>query len=179
MLELALLENLQRENLNAIEIALSYKRLMEDLDYTQEKVSERMGKERSTIANYIRLLKLPPDIQVAVRNGVISMGHARAIINVDVVDKQLYIFSEIRNKGLSVRQTEDLVRKLYTGQPVKPKVKIQLPDAYRKIEDNLASQFGTKVKLSHQKKGNGSILFEYYSLEELNSLLEKLKINVN
>jgi len=179
LLELALLENLQRENLNAIEIALSYKRLMEDLDYTQEKVSERMGKERSTIANYIRLLKLPPDIQVAVRNGVISMGHARAIINVDVVDKQLYIFSEIRNKGLSVRQTEDLVRKLYTGQPVKPKVKIQLPDAYRKIEDNLASQFGTKVKLSHQKKGNGSILFEYYSLEELNSLLEKLKINVN
>jgi len=179
LLELALLENLQRENLNAIEIALSYKRLMDDLDYTQEKVSERMGKERSTIANYIRLLKLPPDIQVAVRNGVISMGHARAIINVDVVDKQLYIFAEIRNKGLSVRQTEDLVRKLYTGQPVKPKVKIQLPDAYRKIEDNLASQFGTKVKLSHQKKGNGSILFEYYSLEELNSLLEKLKINVN
>ncbi len=179
LLELALLENLQRENLNAIEIALSYKRLMDDLDYTQEKVSERMGKERSTIANYIRLLKLPPDIQVAVRNGVISMGHARAIINVDVVDKQLYIFSEIRNKGLSVRQTEDLVRKLYTGQPVKPKVKIKLPDAYRKIEDNLASQFGTKVKLSHQKKGNGSILFEYYSLEELNSLLEKLKINVN
>ena len=179
LLELALLENLQRENLNAIEIALSYKRLMDDLDYTQEKVSERMGKERSTIANYIRLLKLPPDIQVAVRNGVISMGHARAIINVDVVDKQLYIFAEIRNKGLSVRQTEDLVRKLYTGQPVKPKVKIKLPDAYRKIEDNLASQFGTKVKLSHQKKGNGSILFEYYSLEELNSLLEKLKINVN
>jgi ParB family chromosome partitioning protein len=179
LLELALLENLQRENLNAIEIALSYKRLMDDLDYTQEKVSERMGKERSTIANYIRLLRLPPDIQVAVRNGVISMGHARAIINVDVVDKQLYIFAEIRNKGLSVRQTEDLVRKLYTGQPVKPKVKIKLPDAYRKIEDNLASQFGTKVKLSHQKKGNGSILFEYYSLEELNSLLEKLKINVN
>jgi ParB family chromosome partitioning protein len=96
-----------------------------------------------------------------------------------VVDKQLYIFAEIRNKGLSVRQKEDLVRKLYTGQPVKPKVKIKLPDAYRKIEDNLASQFGTKVKLSHQKKGNGSILFEYYSLEELNSLLEKLKINVN
>jgi len=179
LLELALLENLQRENLNAIEIALSYKRLMDDLDYTQEKVSERMGKERSTIANYIRLLRLPPDIQVAVRNGVISMGHARAIINVDVVDKQLYIFAEIRNKGLSVRQTEDLVRKLYTGQPVKPKVKIKLPDAYRKIEDNLASQFGTKVRLSHQKKGNGSILFEYYSLEELNSLLEKLKINVN
>lgn len=178
LLELALLENLQRENLNAIEIALSYKRLMDDLDYTQEQVAERMGKERSTVTNYIRLLKLPPDIQVAVRNGVISMGHARALINVDVVDKQLYIFSEIKNKDLSVRQTEDLVRKIYTGNHVKTTVKPALPDTYKKIEDTLASQFSTKVKLSHTKKGNGSILFEYYSLEELNGLLEKLKINV-
>ncbi|HMJ45684.1 MAG TPA: ParB/RepB/Spo0J family partition protein [Ferruginibacter sp.] len=178
LLELALLENLQRENLNAIEIALSYKRLMDDLDYTQEQVAERMGKERSTVANYIRLLKLPPDIQVAVRNGVVSMGHARALVNVDVVDKQLYIFTEIKNKGLSVRQTEDLVRKMYTGNPVKSAIKTVLPDAYKKIEDNLASQFSTKVKLSHHKNGNGSISFEYYSLEELNSLLDKLKINV-
>ena len=98
LLELSLLENLQRENLNAIEIALSYKRLMDELDYTQEQVAERMGKERSTVANYIRLLKLPPDIQVAVRNGVVSMGHARALINVDVVDKQLFIFNEIKNQ---------------------------------------------------------------------------------
>ncbi len=179
LLELALLENLQRENLNAIEIALSYKRLMDDLDYTQEQVAERMGKDRSTVTNYIRLLKLPPDIQVAVRNGVISMGHARAIINVDVVDKQLYIFSEIKNRGLSVRQTEDLVRKLYTGAPVKTTVKASLPDAFKKIEDNLASQFSTKVKLTHNKKGYGSIQFDYYSLEELNGLLEKLKINVS
>ncbi len=89
LLELALLENLQRENLNAMEIALSYKRLMEELDYTQEQLAERMGKERSTVTNYIRLLKLPPDIQVAVRNGIISMGHARALINVDAIDKQL------------------------------------------------------------------------------------------
>jgi ParB family chromosome partitioning protein len=180
LLELALLENLQRENLNAIEIALSYKRLMDDLDYTQEQVAERMGKERSTVTNYIRLLKLPPDIQVAVRNGTISMGHARALINVDMVDKQLYIFSEIKNKSLSVRQTEDLVRKMYTGQDaVKTSVKIPLPPAYKKIEDNLASQFSTKVKLSHSKKGSGSILFEYYSLDELNGLLDKLNIKVS
>ena len=180
VLELALLENLQREDLNAIEIAISYKRLMDDLDYTQDQVSERMGKERSTVANYIRLLKLPPDIQVAVRNGVISMGHARALINVDVVDKQLYIFSEIKNKALSVRQTEDLVRNMYTGSGfVKSTVKTALPPAYKKIEDNLASQFSTKVKLNHTKKGNGSILFEYYSLDELNGLLEKLNINVS
>ena len=138
-----------------------------------------MGKDRSTVTNYLRLLKLPPDIQVAVRNGVISMGHARAIINVDVVDKQLYIFSEIKNRGLSVRQTEDLVRKLYTSGTVKTSVKPVLPDTFRKIEDNLASQFGTKVKLAHNKKGYGSILFEYYSLEELNGLLEKRKINVS
>ncbi len=179
LLELSLLENLQRENLNAIEIALSYKRLMDDLDYTQEQVAERMGKERSTVTNYIRLLKLPPDIQVAVRNGVISMGHARALINVDVVDKQLYIFSEIKNRGLSVRQTEDLVRKMYTQGIVKTTVKHPLPAAFKKIEDNLASEFNTKVKFSHSNKGNGSILFEYYSLEELNSLLEKLNIKVS
>ena len=181
ILELALLENLQRENLNAIEIALSYKRLMDDLDYTQDQLAERMGKDRSTVTNYVRLLKLPPDIQVAVRNGTISMGHARAIINVDVVDKQLFIFSEIKKKGLSVRQTEELVRKLYTGGATanKPSVKSTMPDAYKKIEDNIASQFGTKVKLTHNKKGHGSILFEYYSLEELNALLEKLNINVS
>ena len=180
LLELALLENLQRENLNAIEIAISYKRLMDDLEYTQEQVAERMGKERSTVTNYIRLLKLPPDIQVAVRNGVISMGHARALINVDVVDKQLYVFAEIKNRGLSVRQTEDLVRKIYTtGNPVKTSVKTELPPAFKKIEDNLASQFSTKVKLTHNKKGYGSILLEYYSLEELNSLLDKLNINVS
>jgi ParB family chromosome partitioning protein len=179
ILELALLENLQRENLNAIEIALSYKRLMDDLDYSQDQLAERMGKDRTTVINYVRLLKLPPDIQVAVRNGLISMGHARAIINVDVVDKQLYIFSEIKSKNLSVRQTEDLVRKLYTGSATKTASKIVLPTAYKKIEDTIASQFGTKVKLNHNKKGYGNITFEYYSLEELNSLLEKLKINVS
>ncbi|MEX1202025.1 MAG: ParB/RepB/Spo0J family partition protein [Ferruginibacter sp.] len=180
ILELALLENLQRENLNAIEIALGYKRLMEDLDYTQEEVAERMGKERTTVTNYIRLLKLPPDIQIAVRNSIISMGHARALINVDLVDKQLFIFSEIKNKALSVRQTEELVRKLYPAKhPVKTTVKTGLPPVYKKIEDTLASQFSTKVKLLHNKKGNGSISFEYYSLEELNGLLEKLNVKVS
>lgn len=179
LLELSLLENLQRKDLNAIEIALSYKRLMDELEYTQEQVSERMGKERSTVANYIRLLKLPPDIQVAVRTGVISMGHARALINVDVVDKQLYIFNEIKKNGLSVRQTEELVRKLYTSSAVKVAVKQSLPSNFKKIEDNLASSFNTRVKMKHGKKGNGSILFEYYSVEELNALLDKFNIKVS
>jgi ParB family chromosome partitioning protein len=181
LLELALLENLQREDLNAMEIALSYKRMMEDLNYTQEQVAERMGKERSTVANYIRLLKLPPDIQVAVRSNQLSMGHARALINVDTVDKQLYLYNEIKNKGLSVRQTEELVRRLYKegAAAVKTSVKPTLPEAFKRIEDNLASHFSTRVKLNHNKKGEGSISIEYYSLQELNKLLDQLGISVN
>jgi ParB family chromosome partitioning protein len=180
LLELALLENLQREDLNAMEIALSYKRMMEELNYTQEQVAERMGKERSTVANYIRLLKLPPDIQVAVRNNQLSMGHARALINVDTVDKQLYLFGEIKEKGLSVRQTEELVRKLYReNSPVKNSVKTGLPETFKRIEDNLASHFSTRVRLNHNKKGEGSISIEYYSLQELNKLLDQLGVSVN
>ncbi|MBS1933113.1 MAG: ParB/RepB/Spo0J family partition protein [Bacteroidetes bacterium] len=180
LLELALLENLQREDLNAMEIAFSYKRMMEELSHTQEEVAERMGKERSTVANYIRLLKLPPDIQVAVRQNALSMGHARALINVDTVDKQLYIFNEIKSKGLSVRQTEELVRKMYKGDTaVKNSVKAALPQAFKKIEDTLASHFSTRVKLDHTKKGNGSILIEYYSVQELNKILDQLGVSVN
>ena len=181
VLELALLENLQREDLNAIEIALSYKQLMDELDYTQEQLAERMGKERSTVTNYIRLLKLPPDIQAAVRNGIISMGHARALINVDMVDKQLYIFNEIKNKELSVRQTEDLVRKIYTpvNDSVNNSVKATLPPSLKKIEDNLASYFSTKVKMTQNKKGTGSIILDYYSIEELTSILEKMQVPVD
>ena len=180
LLELALLENLQREDLNAMEIALSYKRMMEELNYTQEQVAERMGKERSTVANYIRLLKLPPDIQVAVRSNQLSMGHARALINVDTVDKQLYLFNEIKKKGLSVRQTEELVRQLYKeNTAVKNSVKPTLPESLRRIEDNLASHFSTRVKLNHNKKGEGSISIEYYSLQELNKLLDQLGVSVN
>ena len=151
---------------------------MEELDYTQEQVAERMGKDRTTVTNYIRLLKLPPDIQLAVRTGDLSMGHARALINVDTIDKQLYVFHHIKEKGLSVRQTESLVRQLYKSTPVKNAVKGSLPEAFKRIEDNLASQFGTKVKLSHSKKGNGSIFIEYYSLEQFNQILKQLGTDV-
>ncbi len=181
LLELALLENLQREDLNAIEIGLSYKRMMEELNYTQEQVAERMGKERSTVTNYIRLLRLPPDIQLAVRNGTLSMGHARALINVDTIDKQLFIYNEIRGKGLSVRQTEELVRKMYKtdNEAVKASVKSELPPAYKRIEDTLATHFGTKVNLAHNKKGFGSISIEYYSLQELNKILEQMNVSAS
>ncbi|MFN6336104.1 MAG: ParB/RepB/Spo0J family partition protein [Sphingobacteriales bacterium] len=181
LLELALLENLQRQDLNAIEIGLSYKRLMDECSLTQEQVAERMGKERSTVTNYIRLLKLPPDIVVAVRNGSLSMGHARALINVDSVDKQLYVFKQITQGGLSVRQTENLVRTLYKNNKTtssKDK-KDNLPAFFKKVEDNLATHFSTRVKMQHHKTGRGSIHFEYFSIEELNAILEKMNITVH
>lgn len=178
LLELALLENLQREDLNAMEIAISYKRMMEELDFTQEQVAERMGKDRSTIANFVRLLKLPPDIQVALRTGEISMGHARALINVDAIDKQLFIFDQIKEKGLSVRQTETLVRNLYKESgTVKKHTKSSMPPGFQRIEDKLASYFSTRVKLKHSKNNSGSLTFEYYSLEELNKLLGQLNVS--
>jgi ParB family transcriptional regulator, chromosome partitioning protein len=179
LLELALLENLQREDLNAMEIALSYKRMMEELNHTQEQVAERMGKDRSTVTNYIRLLKLPPDIQVAVRNGEISMGHARALINVDTIDKQLYIFEEIKEKGLSVRQTENVVRNFYKEPAAKKTTANSLPPTYKKIEDKLSSHFSTRVKMKQSKDGSGQITFDYYSLQELNKLLDQMNVNID
>lgn len=179
LLELALLENLQREDLNAMEISLSYKRMMDELNFTQEQVAERMGKDRSTVTNYIRLLKLPPDIQIAVRNNEISMGHARALINVDTIDKQLYIFDEIKTKGLSVRQTENLVRNLYKEKEEKNTESSSLSPAFKKIEDKLASHFSTRVKMRHNKDGSGQIGFDYYSLEELNKLLDQMNVTID
>lgn len=177
LLELALLENLQREDLNAMEIALSYKRMMDELNHTQEQVAERMGKDRSTVTNYIRLLRLPPDIQIAVRNGEVSMGHARALINVDTIDKQLFIFDEIKTKGLSVRQTETLVRNIYKEKEEKKAVEA-LPPAYQRVEDKLATHFSTKVRLRHSKDGSGSITFEYFSLQEMNKLLDQMDVTI-
>jgi ParB family chromosome partitioning protein len=179
ILELGLLENLQRENLNAIEIGLSYQRLIDECAMTQEEVATRMGMDRSTVSNYIRMLKLPPDIVVAVRNGSLSMGHARALINAGEVDKQLYVYNTILSKKLSVRQTEDLVKQLYKPSKGKIETKQKPQGQFNKIQDQLTSFFGTKVKLEHQKTGRGKISLEYYSLEELNSLLEKMNVNIH
>ncbi len=179
ILELGLLENLQRENLNAIEIGLSYQRLIDECSMTQEEVATRMGMDRSTVSNYIRMLKLPPDIVVAVRNGSLSMGHARALINAGEVDKQLYVYNTILSKKLSVRQTEDLVKQLYKPSKGKIDTKQKPQGQFNKIQDQLTSFFGTKVKLEHQKTGRGKISLEYYSLEELNGLLEKMNVNIH
>lgn len=175
LLELALLENLQREDLNAMEVALSYKRMMDELDYTQEQVADRMGKDRSTVANSIRLLKLPPDIQLAVRRAEISMGHARALLSLELVDSQLFAYKEITGKGLSVRQTEALVQQLRRTQPaVKKTAKSYASSPYKRIEDKLATHFSTRVKIKHSKNGGGQLIIEYYSPEELNKILGQL-----
>ncbi len=172
LLELALLENLQREDLNAIEISLSMERLMEECNLTQEELANRLSKKRSTVTNYLRLLKLPPDIQVAVRSGTLSMGHAKTLISISTVEKQLYVFKEIINQHLSVRQAEALVRRMIASSRKKTTMKSQLPPAYRKIEDNLASHFSTRVKLNRKNNGNGSIVLDFYSDEELNHILD-------
>lgn len=178
MLEMALLENLQRENLNAIEIALSYRQLMDECGLTQEQVADRMKKERSTVTNYLRLLKLPPDVQKAVRDNTISMGHARAIIGLEHVEQQLYVFRETIQRGLSVRQVEQMVKDLSAdktaGAAKAPSVK--LPPAYKRIEDNMASHFSTKVKLDRKKNGKGTILIEFYSDEDLERIMDMMKL---
>jgi len=180
LLEMSLLENLQRQDLNAIEIGQSYKRLMDECALSQEEVATRMGKERSTVTNYIRLLKLPPSIVVAVRSGKISMGHARALIALDTVDRQMHVFKEIVAKNLSVRQAEELARAFSSKSttPKKAKGSLQLPPVMKKIEDTICSHFGTRARLFHEKKGRGKIILEYYSVEELNGLLDKMKITV-
>ncbi|MBL7691707.1 MAG: ParB/RepB/Spo0J family partition protein [Flavipsychrobacter sp.] len=179
ILEMALLENLQREDLNAIEIALSYRQLMDECGLTQEQVSERMKKERSTVANYLRLLKLPPDIQRAVRDGQITMGHARAIIGLDHVEQQLYVYREIVQRGLSVRQVEQMVKELSSNDaaPIAPKGSAaKLPVAYKRIEDNMASHLSTRVKLDRKKSGKGKIVIEFYNDEDLERIMSKMNL---
>jgi len=178
ILEMALLENLQREDLNAIEIALSYRQLMDECGLTQEQVSERMKKERSTVANYLRLLKLPPDIQKAVRDGLLSMGHARAIIGLDHVEQQLYIFRETMQRGLSVRQVEQMVKELAanTSQQTPKATPSKLPSAYKRIEDNMASHLSTRVKLERKKSGKGKIVIEFYNDEDLERIMSKMSL---
>ncbi len=182
LLELALLENLQRVDLNEIEIALSYQRMMHELNYTQENVAERMGKDRSTVSNYIRLLELPPNIQAALRNGSLSISLAKLLIGKDV-DKQLFLFKEIVEKGLTVRQAEELIRKVtQAGKISSPSTvgaKSQLSPVYKKLEDKLSSHLSTKVQLQHQKNGSGKITVEYADLNGLNKILEAMQLSIS
>lgn len=179
ILEMGLLENLQREDLNAIEIGLAYKRLMTECNLTQEQVADRMKKERSTVTNYMRLLRLPPSIQVSVRNKQMSMGHARALLGLEHIEQQLFAAKEILDKELSVRSTEELIKNIQQkkSKPAVPKKETPaLPAAYKKIEDQLASHLSTKVNLQRKKNGKGSITLEFYNDSDLERILDKMSI---
>lgn len=174
MLEMALIENIQRENLNAMEIALSYQRMIDECDLKQEELGGRVGKNRSTVTNYLRLLRLPPDIQAAIRDEVISMGHARALINISDVDKQLWVYRQIVDQGLSVRKVEELVRAVAEKPLKKGKTPERLPYEYTKIADGLSSRFGTKVQLRLDPTGKGKIEIPVLSRNDLNRILDLL-----
>lgn len=179
MLEMALIENIQRENLNALEIAQSYQRLLAECDLKQEQLGERVGKNRTTVNNYLRLLKLPPTIQAAIRDQQISMGHARALINVEDVDKQLAIFKKAVEEELSVRKVEALVKALNEGKPEKnsgPDLDPVKKYEISKIQQRLASHFGTKVSLKSNNKNKGEIKIPFTSTSDLNRILEILEI---
>jgi ParB family chromosome partitioning protein len=175
MLEMALIENIQRENLNAIEVALSFQRMIEECDLKQEELGDRVSKNRSTVTNYLRLLKLPPAIQASIRDGQISMGHAKALISVTDPGKQLYLHKHIIQHGLSVRKVEEMVRDLQKMQGKKEgKQPEPISFQLQKIQDDLASKFSTRVKLKVNGQGNGIIEIPFLSDDDLNRILEML-----
>lgn len=172
MLEMALVENIQRTDLDAIEIALSFQAMIDELNLTQEQMSERVGKKRSTITNYLRLLKLDPIIQTGIRDGFISMGHGRSLINLEDPKVQLDFYEKIIKDHLSVRQTEDLVKRFREGKilTIKP-AKKEVPKAVKSFERELKNKFGKKVKINITNEGKGKITIPFASEEEF----EKIK----
>jgi ParB family chromosome partitioning protein len=177
MLEWALIENIQRENLNAIEIAISYNRLIEECSLTQDELSKRVGKNRSTVTNYMRLLKLPAEIQAALRDGSISMGHARSLINVEDEAKQLILTRKIIADELSVRDVEKLVRQLdKIVSPITKAAKIALPLKYEVMKDSIQERLNRKIELIRTPKGKGSIVIPFISDEDLQAIIAKLGI---
>lgn len=176
MLELALIENIHREDLNALEVAISYQRLIDEINLTQEKLSEKIGKSRSSIANFLRLLKLPPSIQVALRDGFISMGHARALITLPNKKTQERILKSIIDKGLNVRQTEDAVRKLTSPPEENKKVaSTAIPERFKDAPAILSSKLGTKVNLKRNNNGIGSIVISFKNDEDLDKIIALIK----
>lgn len=182
MLEMALIENIQRENLNPIEIAISYQRMITECNLKQEELGDRVGKNRSTVTNYVRLLKLPPDIQVALRDNIISMGHARTIINLENVEQQLYVLNKIKSEELSVRAVEELVRNMQnkTAAPAADaKAAAAKPSTaanaeITSLQNKLTSHFGTKIQVKSDKQFKGEIKIPFVSAEDLNRILEIL-----
>lgn len=176
VMEMALVENIQREDLNAIEIALAYEHLLENPGMTQEKVSERVGKSRTAIANYLRLLKLPAQVQMALQKKEIDMGHARALLSLDSPSLQIKLFKEIQKNGYSVRKVEEMVQQLNSGddiQTAKKKIeaKAKLPEEFNLLKDRLSSFLQTKVQMSCSPKGKGKITIPFANEEELERIM--------
>ncbi len=179
-LEMALVENIQRQDLDPIEIALSYQRLIDEIDLTQEELSDRIGKNRSTIANYLRLLKLDPIVQTGMRDGILSMGHGRTLIAIEDENLQIEVYQEIIKNKLSVRETEKLVKQVLNGKeqskkPKKPIVSEQKKEAIKTI----SSAFGTKVEMKLSKKGNGKLIIPFSSDEDFNRIKKLIEENLN
>ena len=179
VMEMALVENIQREDLNAIEIALAYEHLVETTGMTQEKISERVGKSRTAVTNYMRLLKLPAQVQMALKNKEIDMGHARALLSIDSPSVQIKLFKEIQKNGYSVRKVEELVHMLKSGEDVQTaKKKIQtgnqLPEEFNILKERLASFFQTKVQMTCSPKGKGKISIPFANEEELERIMNAL-----
>ncbi len=172
-IEIALIENIQREELNPIETADALQRLLKEFNLTQEALSQRVSKDRATIANYLRVLKLPDEIKALVNNMTLSMGHAKAILSIEGKQKQIEAAREITKNGLSVRAAEALCKKLSEPVQAKPKKKKERLPEVADLEDKLTRALGTKVKIQHKDK-RGKIEIEYYSLDELDRLLEIL-----
>lgn len=180
VMEMALIENIQREDLNSLEIALAYQHLIEQYGLTQERLSDRVGKKRATIANYLRLLKLPAPIQVALKNKEIDMGHARALLALDDPKTQIRIFNEIISQGYSVRKVEEIVKALSVGESVESGGKkitpkgAKLSEEYTLLQNHLCSFFGTKVQLLCSNKGKGKISIPFNSEADLERIMEIL-----
>ena len=184
VMEMALIENIQRQDLNAVEIALAYQHLLEQYGLTQDRLSERVGKKRATVTNYLRLLKLPASIQMALQNRELDMGHARALLSLDTPALQLKVFSQIQNEHLSVRKVEELVKRLtdgetvsLKGQTLRPR-KTQLSREYSLLRDSLSECFQTKVQFTCSDRGKGKITIPFSNEEEMErivSILDRLK----
>lgn len=174
-LEIALIENIQREDLNPVETAEAFNKLLKDFNLTQEELSEKVGKERATVANYLRLLKLPEEIKSLISDGSLSMGHARAVLSIEGRAHQIEAVRKIITKGLSVREAEALAKKISLAGAKKSKShKVQKAPEIASLEDKLIKSLGTKVRVHHKGKKGGKIEIEYYSLDELDRLLDIL-----
>jgi len=174
MLEMSLVENIQREDLNAIEIALSYNRLIEECKLTQEILSDKVGKKRSTISNYLRLLRLPAKVQIGIKEKKISMGHARAIISIPDTKAQIQIFEQVVKHDLSVRKVEEAVRALNTLSDKKKKSKTKTAAEYDELKTHLAKYFKSKIDFKRNDNGKGKIIIHFSSDEDLEKIIEIL-----